>query len=277
MKRLLVILGIVSIAFAAYAQQWGDEVSPLGQLGVEFLATAGVPPYSKHHAFGLSKDVNSSFELTIWDGASFYRGQNATVESIVEIFSDDAGDAFPAGGGARTLEIFGLDQNFNEISETVELSGITPKDTTLSYRRLYAAIVRSAGDPGRVNLGTITIRQKDNTLIVFSEMFPGTNSSLVAAYTIPTGKTGYFLEWYASQNGGAQADTLVRLIYNTEGEPQKVEEEWGLRSLGTSLFERRYSIPKGPVPEHTDIQVQAISDLNAQTVAAGFDVIMIDN
>ena len=278
MKRILVILGIVSIAFAAYAQQWGDSVSPLAELGPQFLATAGIAPYSAHHAFGQKTDVGTASFLTVWDGVGFYRGQNSVTAEIVEIFSSQAADS-EFGVGANSIEVFGLDQDFMEISEIVTMdavSGLVPAETTQSYRRLYNAIVRTAGLPGLVNIGTITIRQRDQPLIIFSEMAPGSNQSFVAAYTIPTGKLGFFLSWYASQNGGAQADTLMRLVYNLEGNPQVVEEEWGLRSIGTSLFEREYSIPKGPVAEHSDIQIQTLSDLNNQTVAAGFDVIMID-
>ena len=67
-----------------------------------------------------------------------------------------------AGGdtGALTIEIFGLDANYNPISEVVILDGLTFVTTTKSYLRIFRGIIRSAGSTGW-NIGIITVRDQD--------------------------------------------------------------------------------------------------------------------
>ena len=65
--------------------------------------------------FGINGDVGTSVE-TVWaQGGTYVYPASATVMKISSSSADDAS----GGTGARTIAIFGLDANYNEISESV--------------------------------------------------------------------------------------------------------------------------------------------------------------
>jgi len=55
----------------------------------------------------------------------------------MEIASDDsADDGDPAGNGAQTVAIFGVDDNYKNISEIVTMNGTNDVTTTMSFLRI---------------------------------------------------------------------------------------------------------------------------------------------
>lgn len=75
----------------------------------------------------------------------------------LEILSASASDA-AAGAGARTFTIQGLDTNFNQISETITMNGVTPVQTALTYLRVNSLSIASTGTAGTNNVGDVTLR-----------------------------------------------------------------------------------------------------------------------
>ena len=97
-------------------------------------------------------------ESDVWSGAA--AGVNMTwLQAAIklEVLSADATDS-AAGAGARTIFLIGLDANFNQITESVTLNGVTPVATVQSFLRLNRAWVATAGTWGGANAGLITIR-----------------------------------------------------------------------------------------------------------------------
>ena len=79
----------------------------------------------------------------------------STPESL-EIVSSSADDT-AAGIGARTVLLTTLDGDFNEITQTVIMNGITPVALTGTHLRLNQGIVATVGS-NLLNVGTLTIR-----------------------------------------------------------------------------------------------------------------------
>jgi len=71
-----------------------------------------------------------------------------TSAQALTVSSSSANDA-SGGTGARTLKLYGLDENYNEASETISLNGQNGVSTAVSYIRVYRATVESAGSSGR--------------------------------------------------------------------------------------------------------------------------------
>jgi hypothetical protein len=107
-----------------------------------------------------------------------------------------------AGTGARTLDIYGLDKDFNPLKETVILTGQTKLTTMNAFRRVFEAVVVTAGS-GFLPAGDIYVI-KTGTGGTYTNGVPGTltgaavkvlvgyNYGLSGLWTAPRG-TSYTL------------------------------------------------------------------------------------
>ena len=114
-----------------------------------------------------------------------YAGFDSVAAEIIDIVSTSATDADTLAG-AHDVLIFGLDINYEEISERVVLNGMTIVKTTNSYLRVNQFLVDNVGS-GERNVGVISAAQTTS----------GNNMSSIAAnagiahqavYTVPKGR-----------------------------------------------------------------------------------------
>jgi hypothetical protein len=100
--------------------------------------------------FGYNPDVDTS-EESVWpDGGTI---PHPTTASVLKISSSSANDT-SAGTGARTVAIFWVDADYNEVSESVILDGQTPVNTGYSYLYIngfYVTTNRSISSIHEVN------------------------------------------------------------------------------------------------------------------------------
>lgn len=123
------------------------------QMPLPYGATLGrVAGHSRMAVYGHTPTPTAGTD--VWEGGGAYPFQMAA--SKLEALSGSANDT-AAGTGARTFTINGLDANFNSISETVTLNGVTPVQTANSYMRVNSFLIASAGS-GNVNSGDVTLR-----------------------------------------------------------------------------------------------------------------------
>ena len=238
------------------------------------LVKGDVAGVAKLHKFGKNPDIDiaSGFEA-IWNGGGDYTGHDPTGAETVEVVSSDANDDV-GGTGALTVEVFGLDSSWAEQNETLTLTGAVAVETANTYIRLNRMIVRTAGSGGS-SAGTLTASQKTSG-DVFCVMPIGYNQTMIAAWTVPAGKTAHLLGWYSSFAGAINGDSDIRLLARPDGEVFQVKEERHMSSNGPNL-DRQYQLPKGPYAAKTDIKIMANSDTNNTAVSAGFDFLIVDN
>src|SRR5210317_2657610 len=110
------------------------------------------PSYKQVYKFGQNAVVGNSME-TIWQQGGLYSYPPSA--STTTVSSSNANDT-SAGTGARTVQIVGLDGDYNEISETIILNGQTAVTTTNSFLRVNRGVVLTAGSGG-VNAGIIYV------------------------------------------------------------------------------------------------------------------------
>lgn len=182
------------------------------------VAEGKLTGYNTFNKFGTVFNQNtSSAPLDIWNSGIPYTGQPSTVGETVELFSSSINDA-SAGTGARTIAIFGLDENWEEQSDTLTLNGLTGVSTTNLYTRINRGIVLTAGT-GAENAGAITCRQSTTLTNIFFLMPAGAAQTQVGAYTVPSNKTLYItlVTIELSRSSGSAGSGVVALQIREEG------------------------------------------------------------
>lgn len=146
-------------------------------------ATVGrITGYTRASAYGHTPTPTANSD--VWEGAGLYPFQSTAVK--LEALSASASDT-AAGTGARTVMVQGLDANFNSISETVTMNGVTPVTTVNNYIRVNGFNLLTAGS-GNTNAGDITLRVS-GAGATQAIMRAGYGYSKSAIYTVPTGFT----------------------------------------------------------------------------------------
>ena len=225
--------------------------------------------------FGFNPDVDDSPE-TVWAEGGLYSYLSAA--TVLKISSSSADDA-SAGTGARTVELQGLDGDYNQISETVTLNGQTAVNTTKSFLRIYRMVVKTAGT-GAQNAGVIYAGTGTVTLGVpankYATIAIGDNQTLMALWTVPAGHTAYLLQTdvtvATTQNNKY---CTVHLVVRPDGEVFQVKDKF---VKSESSHHPQYDIPL-KFEEKTDIEVRAIGESSGADIAisAGLDIIYIKN
>jgi hypothetical protein len=224
--------------------------------------------------FGVNVDVGASLE-TVWaQGGTYVYPASATVMKISSSSADDAS----AGTGARTIAIFGLDANYNEISESVLLDGQTAVNTGNSYLRISRVYVTTAGSgataAGTIYAGTGTVTSGVPANI-FGVVALGANQTQMAFWTVPAGYTLYLTGvFYTSGNTNANAWTNFQLIQRPLGGVFRQQSSSRVPGNGDFILDLHTPLA---FTEKTDIEVRAVASTSPSNVSAEFEGIYIQN
>jgi len=231
--------------------------------------------HKSNFKFGFNPDVDDSLE-TVWAQGGLYSYLSSA--SVLKVSSSSTADT-SAGTGARTVELSGLDTNYDEISETVTLNGQTAVNTTNEFLRINRIVVRSAGSGGQnagviyAGTGTVTTGVPANK---YATIAIGDNQTVMALWTVPRGYTAYLLQTditvATTQNNKY---CTVHLVARPNGEVFQIKDKF---VKAESSVHQAYTIPLN-FEEKTDIEVRAIGDSAGADIAisAGLDFIYIQN
>ena len=103
----------------------------------------------------------------------------------IVIYSDNNEDS-EIGTGARQIEIFGLDADYNEASAIFNLEGMTPVETGLLWSRCNYSRILHVGSIGSA-VGTITVQQNVEDGGRYVTILPLANNGSPCAFTVPSG------------------------------------------------------------------------------------------
>jgi len=229
--------------------------------------------------FGNNATVGDSLE-TIWaEGGLYSYLTSATVLKVSSSSTDDTS----AGTGARTVQLYGLDGDYNEINELVTLNGQTVVNTTQSFLRINRMIVRSAGSSGAnagviyAGTGTVTTGVPANVYASVNGV-TGSNQSLMALWTVPAGYTAYMLQYDVSNGTTSNTPALCKLILAVRPYGEVFQSK-DVKSLTTGMHvEESFAIPQ-KITEKSDIEVRAISSSASVSfdISAAFEIVYIKN
>lgn len=158
-----------------------------------------VPGHKLIHKFGSNANVGTTLQ-DIWEEGGIITWMS--VAEQISVISSDTVNDIATGNGARSVLILGLDDNFNEITETISLLS-TPVLTTKSFRRINMMFVVSVGTYTGSNLGDITLTG-NITNNIHAKLLIGEGRLSQSQYTIPQGKTGYILDTAITMQTGKQ-------------------------------------------------------------------------
>lgn len=241
----------------------------------ELQVARGMIAGHKHlFKYGNNSDINGSLE-TIWSHSTLYVYPTVAIQMSV---SSSSADDSSTGTGARTVSVQGLDQNYNEIAETIVLNGQSAVLTTNTFIRVFRAFVITAGSTntaqGTIYIGTGTITGGIPAM-VYAEIPLGENQTLMAMWTVPANYTFYIYRgiFSAASNNVAQY-ILGKFMVRTLGGVFRNAADVTVNS-GTVAYD--FEVPLA-IPEKTDIEARAIalSGTNFFTTAS-FEGIYIKN
>lgn len=224
--------------------------------------------------FGNNADINGTQE-TIWSQGGLY--VYPTVATVMKVSSTSADDA-GTGTGARTVVVSGLDANYNEISETVTLTGQTAVLTTNTFIRVFRSFVNTAGSGGTaagtiyVGTGTVTAGVPAT---IYAVITLGENQTQMALWTVPAGYTLYVYSGKFSTAGSNSTHSMLgKFMFRPFG---GVFRNAADVTLNSGFVNYDFEIPLA-LPEKTDIETRAIA-INGSNfyVTAAFEGVYIKN
>ena len=247
------------------------------------IAKGNVDGHSAVNKFGHNPSAVAGDD--IWGGGGtyvFYPTAGVDVDIISTSVNDTNG-----GTGANEVTVIGLDANWEQQEETVVMNGTTAVQLTNTYVRLFRAFVRIAGTT-ESNEGAITAYARATGSGVTAgdvgiHITVGHGQTQQCIYTIPAGKTAYFIKGYVglatsvktAENG--TFNWMLKVNAFGPGGAWLVQGEVGLVNLGSGYWQYEYGVPAGPIPEKTDIRIELIQASATFDTVGGFDLILVDN
>jgi len=239
--------------------------------------------YANEVALGIFDNVSSGFKfgagtigttlIEVWDGNTAYNWLDSAVQ--LKVSSSDVDDAV-GGTGGETIEIFGLDENFVEISEEVSLNGQTIETTAQSFYRVYRVIVKTAGS-SETNEGDIYIHNSavvsgvpSDATKIYAKVLSLNGQTLMSVFTVPAGKKMMINLFHASVGEGK--DVKVNLFVKPFG------GAWAVKCFDY-LFQAVVDIDLiYPLvyDEKSDVAVKGISTAAGNQISAKWQYILID-
>ena len=232
------------------------------------VARGLVPGHTALSIFGYNGDVDTS-EESVWpDGSTVPHPTTASKLNIVSTSTDD--DGSPAGTGARTVYIEGLDNNYKVISETLTLNGTTNVETTQSYLYVNQFYVATVGTDG-VNAGEITAKVSTT---LYDLIAIGYNQRTTAHYCVPAGYTGYLTTGVIT-SGQASGSTSVTAYLKQHG-PDGILRVGAVSTLNNGSVQYDFTYPY-VIPEKNCIGASAVGSAVNNSISAFFNLVLIKN
>ena len=213
----------------------------------------GVSPEFK---YGFNPAINTTIE-DVWDAGGVLQFlSSAEPMDIASSSANDDGD--PAGTGARTVSIYGVDNNYQPLNETITLNGTTAVTTAQSFLRINRMSVASVGSNG-TNVGDITATASTSATTQ-AQIGAALGSTTKSQYTVPAGYFAFIknLVLGTQNNDQVQGDLQIR----SEGQAWVVQNKI---NFVETAFQQEFTFPLRAFPK-SDIRVQAVK------VAGGGDV-----
>ncbi len=189
---------------------------------------------------------------------------------FISIISSDTVNDISSGSNARSVKIFGLDENFTKIEEVVNLSA-TATNTTKEYIRVYRLTVEDVGVYGNTNAGTITgtASLAETTQI---EIVVGESQSETTHYTVPVGHELIMTSFRITMDTGKVIDVFIKAREDADDvtvpfKPIKIVRTF--RGIATPL--ERINFGNNKFGEKTDIWITTLVSTGSAEVEANYD------
>jgi len=214
--------------------------------------------------FGQNEDIGNAVYEDIWDGGGTYPYPADSTAPITHIYSTVA--------ETQDIEVQGLDVDGILTVQTITLTGTAVSILSTPLWRVFRM-----KNMGTVNNAGIIHATDSLKAVSYAQIQVGNNQTLMALYTIPSGKTGYLQQGTNSIVGTVRTYSISgKLFMRQFGGVFQLKRTFGLATDGTSYMVMPFPVP-GAIPEKTDIRVSAISSIAGGGLNTTFELVLIDN
>lgn len=223
----------------------------------------------------------------------FGRNRNCADGAEEEIYSVENAATYPATAlmtsisqttdqvalRGETVEVVGVDINFDEVTQTAVLGNPTTTVVTLGTALLRVNSMRVLSATACDS--TVRLHNAGESTD-YAIVLVGENRSSQAHYTVPNNKTAFITNYWASLNESAvaAADIVDIQLYEVDNANSYVEtlvQSFQIVALPASGIVHRHFIPYRKFGEHSDIIMTATAVSTVADVSAGFDIIIVND
>lgn len=212
------------------------------------------------HVFGAVPEMSQNTTGTVWDiNDTLYPWavwNTASTLNITRAATEDAG---------KTVVLEGLDENYDEVTDTVVLTNPTGNTSTVVFKRLSQAYLidgsTNAAGPITVNHGVTPV----------ARILAGLNQTLMAVYTIPRDHFGYVLHGSASAESGADGNGFFNIKYDSE---QIFRIGHTFEVSGAGKYDYKMGVPFR-LPPMSDLDVRVTTRTNNGRYTAAYDLVLV--
>ena len=204
--------------------------------------------------FGYNSSVGTSFESITDAGGNytFITSSGTATATSSDTGSDNTG----------TVEIQGLDSNYDLATETLTIGGSA---STTSFIRVFRAKMVNA-NTGNANVGTITITVSSTNV---AQIQPTYGQTLMCVYTIPRKFRAYLVQLDVGSSKDLENEILLRIKEIDNG------NAWNTRAFITTrggFIEKNFHVPE-IIDAKTDIELRAKASATS-SISGGFELIL---
>ena len=215
------------------------------------------------HKFGAVPSMSTGTTGTVWDKDDTiypWSTWNAGANTIT-VSSSSASDV------NKSIIVVGLDENYDEIQEEIEMTTQNGNSSSNNFIRVYRAFMND----GDTNVGTISIKNGATDVALITA---GLGQTLMAIFTIPRNYSGYLYQGTASAQAGADATGNMFVRYGGTT-AFRVAHSFEVDGDGGQYF-YPFSFPP-ELPEKSDIDVRITTRSNNGRYTAAFDLLLVKN
>ena len=240
------------------------------------VAKGNIPGATAVFKFGYNPDVNGT-EETVWYNGGDYDWSALTSATLIYFSSTSTADNI-TGVGARQVEVQGLDANYVEITETLDLNGQSQVATTQQFLRVNRAFVLTAGSSG-TSIGTLYGSSEvgatgagvpTGNIVVNMGLL---NQSQLGIYTVPAGRTFYLddLNFTAGISQASKTATVRAVVRELGG----VFRTRYINVVQSNQLIAKFEYPLA-IPEKSDIELRVVTDTTNNQIGGSFQGVLIE-
>lgn len=230
--------------------------------------------------FGRNTAVGATFVPVSIGG--IYRTPQASGATALRIKSGGNANDTAAGSGARSVTLIGLNQNGEEVSETLATAGASASQPTqTSFIRLFRAFVSASGSYATQSLpshsASIVIENSAGTQdwATIKDTDIGRAQTQIAVYSVPKHRQAFVRSVKISSDADKKANLV---LFQRQGILQSAPPYEAMRLVEehpqvSGLHQIDYEMPLGPFPELTDIGFLARSTSTEIDMSVSFEIV----
>lgn len=266
-KTYILIIIILLILANTYIilkyQKSGDINKGLRNIDNEFIlnvSSGSVENHEVRNIFGYQEDGDDTLRA-LWEFSSTNYVYPAS-QIIMTVTSEDGAD------NGKILLIKGLDENYNEITETVTINGGGDIDTTKEFFRINDLILTT----GSTNQGLITVQDTTKST-KYGGIRVGDGRNQASIFTVPANTTFYLYRIDAFSNDSTSEKPAIFKNFSANENGQEY-------NTARTTFANQMNIQRRlpfKINEKTDIQFQLATLSGTHELAVFGEGILIKN